>query len=94
MYAVILTGGKQHKVQVGEKIKIEMIPQDEGKQVVFDKVLMIVEGENANIGAPYIQGAQVTGVILKHGRHDKIRIFKFKRRKHHRKHAGHRQYYT
>ncbi|MBN1683936.1 MAG: 50S ribosomal protein L21 [Gammaproteobacteria bacterium] len=94
MYAVILTGGKQYKVKEGDRIKIAMLNADEGKKVDFDKVLMIVDGEKVSIGTPYIKDALVGAEVIKHGRHKKIRIIKFRRRKHHMKHAGHRQYYT
>jgi large subunit ribosomal protein L21 len=94
MYAVILTGGKQYKVKTGDKLKIEMLNVDEGKSVEFDKVLMIASGDDVKIGAPYVKDAKVLAKVVKHGRNKKIHIIKFKRRKHHMKHAGHRQYYT
>ncbi|MDR2450889.1 MAG: 50S ribosomal protein L21 [Candidatus Accumulibacter sp.] len=94
MYAVIKTGGKQYRVAAGEKLKIEQIPAEVGAEVTLDQVLMVGEGESARIGAPLVAGAAVKATVLAHGRHDKIRIFKMRRRKHYQKHQGHRQYYT
>ncbi|MDR0701939.1 MAG: 50S ribosomal protein L21 [Azoarcus sp.] len=94
MYAVIKTGGKQYRVCVGEKIKVEQIPADVGSQITLDQVLLVGEGESVKIGAPVVAGAAVTASVLAHGRHDKIKIFKMRRRKHYQKHQGHRQNYT
>jgi len=94
MYAVIKTGGKQYRVAAGEKIKVEQIPADVGSQITLDQVLMVGEGESVKIGAPVISGATVTASVLSHGRHDKVKIFKMRRRKHYQKHQGHRQNYT
>lgn len=94
MYAVIKTGGKQYRVAAGEKIKVEQIPADVGSQITLDQVLMVGEGESVRIGTPVIAGATVTASVLSHGRHDKVRIFKMRRRKHYQKHQGHRQNYT
>jgi large subunit ribosomal protein L21 len=94
MYAVIKTGGKQYRVAAGEKIKIEQIPADVGAEVTLDQVLMVGEGESVKIGAPLVSGASVKAVVLSQGRHDKITIFKMRRRKHYQKHQGHRQNYT
>ncbi|MDR0717437.1 MAG: 50S ribosomal protein L21 [Azoarcus sp.] len=94
MYAVIKTGGKQYRVRAGEKIKIEQIPTDVGSQITLDQVLLVGEGESVKIGAPVVTGAAVTASVLAHGRHDKIKIFKMRRRKHYQKHQGHRQNYT
>ena len=94
MYAVIKTGGKQYRVAAGEKIKVEQIPADVGSQITLDQVLMVGEGESVKIGTPVITGATVTASVLSHGRHDKIKIFKMRRRKHYQKHQGHRQNYT
>ncbi|MDR2015076.1 MAG: 50S ribosomal protein L21 [Azoarcus sp.] len=94
MYAVIKTGGKQYRVAAGEKIKVEQIPADVGSQITLDQVLMVGEGESVKIGTPVIAGATVTASVLSHGRHDKIKIFKMRRRKHYQKHQGHRQNYT
>ncbi|MCX7087185.1 MAG: 50S ribosomal protein L21 [Methylococcales bacterium] len=94
MYAVIQTGGKQYRVEEGTTLKIEKLELGAGDSVEFDKVLMIQSGESSNIGLPYINGAKVTATVLSQGRHKKVKILKFKRRKHHMKQMGHRQYYT
>ncbi|WP_083338673.1 50S ribosomal protein L21 [Chromobacterium sphagni] len=94
MYAVIKTGGKQYKVVVGEKLKVEQIPADVDSQIVLEEVLMIADGEQVVVGAPMIVGATVKATVVSHGRGDKIRIFKMRRRKHYQKHQGHRQNFT
>jgi len=94
MYAVIKTGGKQYRVQAGEKIKVEQIPADVGSQIVLDQVLMVGTGETVTIGAPLVAGAQVNATVVSQGRHDKVKIFKMRRRKHYQKRQGHRQNYT
>lgn len=94
MYAVIKTGGKQYKVVAGEKIKVEQIPAEVGSEVTIDQVLAVGEGEQIKFGAPLVAGASVKVTVLGHGRHDKVRIFKMRRRKHYQKRQGHRQNYT
>jgi len=94
MYAVIKTGGKQYRVVVGEKLKVEQIPADVDSQITLDQVFMVGEGESVKIGTPVVAGATVTATVVSHGRHDKINIFKMRRRKHYQKHQGHRQNYT
>lgn len=94
MYAVIKSGGKQHRVIEGERLKVELLAVEPGQIITFDDVLMVVNGDNIQIGTPIVAGATVTAEVLEHGRHDKVRIVKFRRRKHYRKQAGHRQYYT
>jgi large subunit ribosomal protein L21 len=94
MYAVIKTGGKQYRVVAGEKLKIEQIPAEVGTELVIDQVLMVGEGESVSIGAPLVTGASVKATVLSQGRHDKVMIFKMRRRKHYQKHQGHRQNYT
>ena len=94
MYAVIITGGKQYKVSAGEKLKVEQIPADVGTEIVIDQVLAVGEGDSLCVGAPLVSGATVSATILSHGRHDKVRIFKMRRRKHYQKRQGHRQNYT
>lgn len=94
MYAVIFEGGKQHRVSVDDVIRVELIEKPEGEKVEFDKVLLTADGENVNIGAPYIASSKVVGEIVKHGRADKVTITKFRRRKHFQKQTGHRQYFT
>ena len=94
MYAVIKTGGKQYRVTVGEKLKVEQIPADVDSQITLDQVFMVGEGESVKIGTPVVAGATVTATVVSHGRHDKVKIFKMRRRKHYQKHQGHRQNYT
>ncbi len=94
MYAVIKTGGKQYRVQSGEKLKIELIPAEVGAQVNLDQVLMVANGDAITFGRPLVDGAKVTATVLAHGRHDKVKIFKMRRRKHYQKHQGHRQGFT
>ena len=94
MYAVIKTGGKQYRVENGLRLKIEQIPGDVGSDLVIDQVLMIADGDNVSLGKPVLDGASVKATVLQQGRHDKVRIFKMRRRKHYQKHQGHRQNYT
>ena len=94
MYAIIETGGKQYRVAEGQLLKVEKLEIEAGNTVNFDRVLMIGSGETMKVGAPLVDGAKVSAEVIKHGRADKIRIIKFRRRKHHMKHQGHRQYYT
>jgi large subunit ribosomal protein L21 len=94
MYAVIKTGGKQYRVSAGEKLKVEQIPADIGAEIVLDQVLLLADGEALTMGSPLVSGAAVTARVVGHGRGEKIRIFKMRRRKHYRKTMGHRQNYT
>ena len=94
MYAVVKTGGKQYKVAPGEKLKVEQIPADVGAQVTLDQVLMVGEGESVRVGTPTVAGVSVMATVVAHGRGDKVKIFKMRRRKHYQKHQGHRQNYT
>ena len=94
MYAVIKTGGKQYTVAAGEKIKVEQIAADVGQEIVIDQVLAVGDGSQIKVGTPLVSGASVTATVLSHGRHDKVRIFKMRRRKHYQKRQGHRQNYT
>ena len=94
MHAVIKTGGKQYRVVTGEKLKIEQIPADVGTEITLDQILMVGEGESVQIGTPLLAGASVKATVLSQGRHDKVTIFKMRRRKHYQKHQGHRQNYT
>jgi large subunit ribosomal protein L21 len=93
-YAVIKTGGKQYRISAGEKLKIEQISADVGSEFVMDQVYLVASNGNIKVGAPLVDGARVTATVVAHGRHDKIRIFKMRRRKHYRKQQGHRQNYT
>jgi large subunit ribosomal protein L21 len=94
MYAVIKTGGKQYKVAAGEKIKIEQIAADVGQEIVIDQVLAVGSGTALMVGSPLVAGASVKATVLAQGKHDKVRIFKLRRRKHYKKSQGHRQTYT
>ena len=94
MYALIRTGGKQYKVAVGKKVKVEQIAADVGQEVVLDQVLAVGNGAELKVGTPMISGATVKATVLAHGLHPKIRIFKMRRRKHYQRHGGHRQAYT
>ncbi|MBA3599056.1 MAG: 50S ribosomal protein L21 [Methylibium sp.] len=94
MYALIKTGGKQYKVAAGEKIKIEQIAADVGQEIVIDQVLAVGNGADLQVGTPLVAGAKVVATVLAHGRHDKVRIFKMRRRKHYQKRQGHRQNFT
>jgi large subunit ribosomal protein L21 len=94
MYAVIKTGGKQYKVAQGDTLKIETLAADVGSIVSFDEVLMVGEGEQVKVGAPFVAGGAVKAEVLAHGRGDKIRIVKHRRRKHYHKEQGHRQNFT
>ncbi|MBV2134899.1 50S ribosomal protein L21 [Pseudomonas sp. MAP12] len=94
MYAVIVTGGKQYKVAEGEFLKIEKLDVATGESVAFDQVLLVANGDDVQIGAPVVAGAKVTAEVIAQGRHDKVTIIKFRRRKHHMKRQGHRQWFT
>jgi large subunit ribosomal protein L21 len=94
MYAVIKTGGKQYRVAAGEKLAIESLEADVGKTVSFDEVLLIADGDKVTVGAPLVKGGAVKAEVLAHGRGDKIRIIKHRRRKHYHKEQGHRQNFT
>ena len=94
MYAVIKTGGKQYKVAAGEKIKVEQIAADVGQEIVIDQVLAVGNGAELKVGTPLVAGASVKATVVSHGKHDKVRIFKMRRRKHYKKSQGHRQNFT
>ena len=94
MYAVIKTCGKQYKVAAGEKLKIEQIPAEIGSEITLDQVLAVGEGASLKLGDPLVNGAAVMATVVSQGRHDKVTIFKMRRRKHYQKHQGHRQNYT
>lgn len=94
MYAVIKTGGKQYRVAQGDTLKVETLAGEVGDTIQFDTVLMIADGDNVSVGAPAIDGAAVSANIVAHGRHKKVEIIKFRRRKHHQKRTAHRQNYT
>jgi large subunit ribosomal protein L21 len=92
-YAVIESGGKQHRVKVGQSLKLESLTANPGEQVNFDKVLLVSDGASVVLGEPYVKGSVVAEVV-DHGRHKKVTIIKFRRRKHYRRKQGHRQNYT
>ncbi len=94
MYAVILSGGKQYRVQEGDTLKLETISSEVGSTVNFDKILMVGAGSEVKVGRPYLEDCKVSATVVSQGRHKKIRIVKFRRRKHHEKWQGHRQNYT
>ena len=94
MYAVIKTGGKQYRVVSGEKIKVELITVGIGQEIVIDQVFAVGTGSEIKVGTPLLSGATVTATVLAHGKHDKVRIFKMRRRKHYQKRQGHRQQFT
>lgn len=94
MYAVIQSGGKQHRVSEGQVVRLEKIDAEKGATIDFDKVLMVGEGADLALGAPYLEGAKVSGEVVEQGRGKKVKILKFKRRKHHMKRMGHRQWFT
>ena len=94
MYAVIKTGGKQYRVEEGDVVRIENIEVATGESVDFDQVLLVANGDDVKVGQPMLDGAKVTAEVLEQGRHKKIKIVKFRRRKHSRKQQGHRQWYT
>jgi large subunit ribosomal protein L21 len=94
MYAVIMTGGKQYRVEQGEVLRVEKLGVEAGASFDFDKVLMVGEGEQVQVGSPVVEGARVSATVRSHGRADKVHIIKFRRRKHYMRRQGHRQSYT
>jgi len=94
MYAVIKSGGKQYRVESGKQVRVESLAADVGSAVAFEEVLLVGSGDSVKIGAPLVSGAKVNGTVLAHGRGDKVKIFKLRRRKHYQKTQGHRQNYT
>ena len=94
MFAVFQSGGKQHRVAEGDVVKLELLGAEAGEEVVFDKVLMVANGDDVNVGAPYVDGGQVKAEVVRNERDKKVRIIKFKRRKDYLKRQGHRQWFT
>ena len=94
MYAVIKSGGKQYRVASGEKVRVELLTADVGAAVSFDEVVLVGAGDGVKVGTPLVSGAKVKATVLAHGRGDKVKIFKLRRRKHYQKTQGHRQSYT
>jgi large subunit ribosomal protein L21 len=94
MHAVIKTGGKQYRVAPGDTVKVETLTAEVGQQVTLSEVLAVSNGDEVKVGSPFVAGAAVVATVVGHGRHDKVTIFKMKRRKHYQKHQGHRQNFT
>lgn len=94
MYAVIRTGGKQYRVAQGDKVRVERLDAAEGDKVTLDDVLLVADGDDVRVGSPTVEGGRVEATVRAHGRHPKIEVVKFRRRKHHQKRSGHRQGYT
>ena len=94
MFAVIESGGKQHKVAKGDYLMVELLSVEEGSKVEFDKILLISDGKDSKVGTPFLKKAKVTGKVVRHGKSDKIKVFKMKRRKDYRRTYGHRQNFT
>ena len=94
MYAVITSGGKQFRVEEGQTLKLEKLTADVGSKISFDEVLMVANGDAIQVGLPFVKGVKVAASVVSQGRHKKIHIMKFRRRKHHQKQTGHRQYFT
>jgi large subunit ribosomal protein L21 len=94
MYAIIKSGGKQYRVKSGEQLRVEALPADVGAAVSFEEVLLVGDGDGVKVGAPFVSGATVKATVVSHGRGEKVRIFKLRRRKHYQKSQGHRQSYT
>ena len=94
MYAVFQSGGKQHRVAEGQTIRLEKLDVETGSTVEFDQVLLVANGDDVKVGSPVVAGGKVSAEVVSHGRGEKIKIVKFKRRKHSRKQAGHRQWFA
>jgi large subunit ribosomal protein L21 len=94
MFAVIVSGGKQYRVQEGQTLKLEKLAAEAGSSIEFDRVLLVGNGDDVKVGAPVVEGAKVAAEVVSHGRGDKVTIIKFRRRKHHMKRQGHRQWFT
>lgn len=94
MYAVFQSGGKQHRVAEGQIVRLEKLNVETGATIDFNEVLMVAAGDTFKVGAPFVKGGKVVAEVVAHGRGEKVTIVKFRRRKHHRKQAGHRQWFT
>ena len=94
MYAVFQSGGKQHRVVEGQTLRLEKLDIETGSNIEFDQVLLVSDGEKVEVGAPYVKGGKIVATVVSHGRGDKVKIVKFRRRKHSRKQMGHRQWFT
>ncbi len=94
MFAIIETGGKQYRAEKGAILQIEKLPEEEGKNVTFDRVFLFHDGKNTSVGMPFVEGVKVTGKVVKHDRNDKIRVVKFQAKKRVKSIRGHRQHFT
>ena len=94
MYAIIRSGGKQYRVKAGEQVRVEALAAEVGSSVSLEEVLLVGDGDGVKVGAPLVSGAKVKATVVSHGRGDKVKIFKLRRRKHYQKTQGHRQSYT
>ena len=94
MYAVFQSGGKQHRVSEGQTLRLEKLDVETGATIEFDTVLLVANGDDVKVGAPRVEGSKVVAEVVQHGRGDKVKIVKFRRRKHSRKQQGHRQWFT
>jgi large subunit ribosomal protein L21 len=94
MYAVIKSGGKQYRVESGKQVRVEALAAEVGSAIAFEEVLLVGAGDAVKVGAPLVSGAKVKGTVVAHGRGEKVKIFKLRRRKHYQKSQGHRQNYT
>jgi large subunit ribosomal protein L21 len=94
MYAVIETGGKQYRISEGDTLRVEKLAVEEGSSVEIDRVLLVADGESVRVGKPLVEGGRVTATVKGHGRGEKVKIVKFRRRKNHLKRQGHRQWFT
>ena len=94
MFAVFESGGKQHRVVEGEVVRLERLDGEPGDEVTFDRVLMVANGDDVSIGEPLVEGGRVTAEVVGQGRHRKVRVIKFKRRKNYLRRKGHRQHFT
>jgi len=94
MYAIIKSGGKQYRVKAGEQVRVEALAAEVGSTVSLEEVLLVGTGDGVKVGAPLVSGAKIKATVVSHGRGDKVKIFKLRRRKHYQKTQGHRQSYT
>jgi len=94
VYAIVRTGGKQYRVEKGQVLYLERLAADAGDKVTLSDVLLVSSEAGTSVGAPTLPSAQVLGTVLEHGRDAKVRVFKYKRRKHYKRTRGHRQAYT
>jgi large subunit ribosomal protein L21 len=94
MFAVFQSGGKQHRVSEGDVVKLELLTAEPGEEVIFDKVLLVANGDDVSVGAPFVESGKVTGEVVRSDRAKKVKIIKFKRRKDFLRRQGHRQWFT